>query len=189
VIGTLSHLVVLQLIDESGLTNQVSASLQDNPSPTEVGISNFRPNIVVQGVDGPHAEDSWRDISVQGLGGSCLHFAVTGPCARCSMINVNSKTGAIDGNALQTLAKYRRGKGYNASGNTSSDGDSGPSATTANSRAINFGQFLSYDHQKELSNLNSEGQLEGGQEVTRIVQGHFCRRLVLEVGNLVRPNF
>lgn len=53
----------------------------------KVSIERFRPNIVVSGVGG-FAEDSWKDFELGGL-----QFEVSKPCIRCSIINVDPKTG------------------------------------------------------------------------------------------------
>ena len=70
-----------------------------------VGMERFRPNVVVEGVDAPFAEDGWRDVS---LGSAALR--VVKPCARCVLTTVDPATGRASarGEPLRTLAMYRR---------------------------------------------------------------------------------
>jgi uncharacterized protein YcbX len=77
----------------------------------ELQVSRFRPNILVRGVNRSHAEDEWRSIDFLTCREDTLPMLtmnVIGPCSRCKMININQKTGIIDGRYLQTLAEYRK---------------------------------------------------------------------------------
>lgn len=88
--------------------------------PPAVSVEHFRPNIVVAG--GPaHMEDQWQAI----LFGS-MRLLCKGPCGRCSMVNIDPKTGAIDARTLQTLSGYRR-----------------------DHARIFFGQFFGYDERSQ----------------------------------------
>lgn len=76
--------------------------------------ANFRPNFVVAGC-APHCEDAWRTVSLQSRALNKTHepneeleLEVTGPCQRCSVININGITGEVDTRALASLAGYRR---------------------------------------------------------------------------------
>lgn len=80
----------------------------------KVDISNFRPNIVVTGASA-HEEDEWESLScsrkpdtLSEISGDCIDLRITGPCARCCVINVDGTTGIMDGRALNSLATYRR---------------------------------------------------------------------------------
>jgi len=70
----------------------------------EVPVNRFRPNIVVRGCEGPHAEDGWRQIRI----GNAMLQAV-GPCARCSIVEVDQKAAATDRSfsVFGVLAGYR----------------------------------------------------------------------------------
>jgi hypothetical protein len=70
------------------------------------------------------------------------------------MIDVNSIKGVIDGKALQTLARYRRGSMLSSDSKTS--------------RAINFGQFLTLAG--DGNNENSKQYLEVGSRVIPTLQ-------------------
>ena len=67
--------------------------------------ANFRANLVVEG-SSSHAEDNWASVAV-------CHaiLKVDKPCARCSVVNVDGRTGTIDGATLRTLSSYRRDRG------------------------------------------------------------------------------
>ena len=116
-------------------------------------MENFRPNLVVAG-GVAHQEDLWEAVELQldggdtGIGGSAsmLRLKVTGPCARCSMVNIDhhqqdhqqqqrgrgetdgakpqarASADAVVAPVLKTLASYRRDKSN-----------------------IYFGQFLAFD--------------------------------------------
>jgi uncharacterized protein YcbX len=67
-------------------------------------ISRFRPNIVIDGPEGPHAEDGARDLVIGGAGLAFAKLAV-----RCVVTTVDQDTGAKAGpEPLRTLAAYRR---------------------------------------------------------------------------------
>lgn len=106
-----------------------------------VTLENFRPNLVVDG-GVAHQEDLWEKVELllepnakeeeeeKGDEGRGIRLQVTGPCARCSMVNVDHRA-AKDGGGdettamapvLKTLASYRRDKSN-----------------------IYFGQFLAFD--------------------------------------------
>ncbi|CAM9460940.1 unnamed protein product [Ectocarpus sp. 13 AM-2016] len=88
-------------------------------SQAQVTTAHFRPNFVVDGVRA-HEEDGWKSVRI----GKALRLRVTGPCSRCSMINIDPENGDTSGVALRVLAAYRRER--------------------AN---ILFGQFLALDRQ------------------------------------------
>ncbi len=96
----------------------------------------FRPNIVVQVPNGRVAsnpEDSWKRVVFPIHG---LQFDVTGPCARCSMVDVDPTSGTKGGKTLKALAQYRRDKGR-----------------------INFGVFLSCNVNKKGDSVISAGEI------------------------------
>ena len=69
----------------------------------------FRPNIVVAGFKA-HSEDSWHCLNLLGADDPrpTIELMSCGPCARCTMVNVDASTGT-KGSAepLRTLAQYR----------------------------------------------------------------------------------
>ena len=67
-----------------------------------VDMNRFRPNIVVTGCD-PHAEDTWKALTVGDVAMSGVK-----PCARCTVIGVEQKTGERGNQPTAVLAEYRR---------------------------------------------------------------------------------
>ena len=67
----------------------------------EVPMNRFRPNLVVTGC-GPHAEDTWREITIGEVA-----FRVAKPCDRCVLTTVDQQTGVPGKEPLATLATYR----------------------------------------------------------------------------------
>lgn len=86
-----------------------------------IKVENFRPNLVVTGGTGqPHQEDAWKRLRV-GVRATAeqeaeeaiseaeeMELQVTGPCSRCSMVNVDGTSGSMDCRAFQALATYRK---------------------------------------------------------------------------------
>jgi uncharacterized protein YcbX len=96
----------------------------------ELEISRFRPNIVIAGgVAGAEEEDRWAQVVFRPSSAAlsdpgsppALPLAVTGPCSRCKMVNINQSTGVVDARYLQTLSEYRK-----------------------SACRVNFGQFLAF---------------------------------------------
>jgi molybdenum cofactor sulfurtransferase len=93
-----------------------------------ISVNNFRPNFVMNsGGSIPHQEDFLHSFDIisnnennnenknnnnnNNENSSILSFNSVGPCTRCTMVNVNFKTGKRDNNELnilKTLGKYRR---------------------------------------------------------------------------------
>lgn len=68
-------------------------------------MQRFRPNLVVQGVDAPHAEDGWTRLRI-----GDIEFDAVKPCTRCVFTTVDPARGEFDpsGEPLRTLKTYRR---------------------------------------------------------------------------------
>ena len=98
---TFSNEAPLLVVNESSVAMHLS-HMGGAGSNTTV---NFRPNFVLRGCE-PFCEDKWASIDV-----GSITFTVAGPCQRCSVINVNGSTGAVDGRALASLAEFRRSRG------------------------------------------------------------------------------
>ena len=80
----------------------------------------------------PHDEDNWKKIIISATISRFnnnddnpiqLEFLVTGPCARCTVINVNPENGTKSPQTLKTLSTYRKDEKNN----------------------ILFGQYLAYE--------------------------------------------
>ena len=114
------------------LVSRESISHLDQLLENKGTTGNFRANLIVQGASA-HAEDRWDTLQTE----NGLKFEITRPCARCSVVNVDGKTGSIDGSTLKTLATYRRDSGQ-----------------------IYFGQFLRIQSFPELSIMQGNLQVE-----------------------------
>lgn len=93
------------LISRQSITslNKVLASVSGSGSSMQVDEDAFRANFVVDGCVEPFVEDQWRRLRI----GDAL-FDVSGPCSRCSVINMDQRTGAFDRRPLQALSSFRR---------------------------------------------------------------------------------
>jgi len=71
-----------------------------------VGLERFRANLVIEGA-APFDEDQWREIVV-GDGTDAIAIDIVKPCARCSIISVDPRTGVQGIEPTRTLAAFRR---------------------------------------------------------------------------------
>lgn len=69
-----------------------------------VPMDRFRPNLVVEGVGAPHAEDGWKRFRV----GRDVVIRTAGNCSRCIVPTIDQLTGDRGVEPLRTLAGYRR---------------------------------------------------------------------------------
>lgn len=77
------------------------------PSLTPIPMTRFRPNLVVGGVPGAHAEDGWRRLR-----SGDVEIRLVKPCARCAVTTVDPATGRFAGpEPLRALADYRQREG------------------------------------------------------------------------------
>lgn len=123
-----------------------------------IKVENFRPNLLVTGGSGaPHQEDTWKTITLQGMKRPAsedeattsnsssasvvsLPLQITGPCSRCSMVNVDGSSGSMDCRAFQALSTYRK------------DGSS-----------VYFGQFCALPAELELTHDSNIEQMQGNK--------------------------
>jgi uncharacterized protein YcbX len=83
-----------------------------------ISVENFRPNLVVGSLSGmpcadePHMEDGWKSLSLSLHGSSGtnvrINMQVVGPCSRCSMVDVNGRSGIMDCRVFEALKDYRK---------------------------------------------------------------------------------
>ena len=66
-----------------------------------VGMERFRPNLVIAGGEA-FQEDGWRTVHI-----GAARFDLVKPCARCTIITTDQRTGARDKEPLRTLATFR----------------------------------------------------------------------------------
>ena len=84
----------------------------ESQNEKKVTSRHFRPNFVVCAVGEqqsklPHAEDGWNHMNLQE---QKVGFDVVGHCARCSMVDIDPRSG-MKGHTLRALADYRRSNG------------------------------------------------------------------------------
>jgi len=100
--------------DEENEEDKDSLDTLNKPILQQQSINSllFRPNIVISGSI-PHEEDFWDEIQITPSNNNSSPsnvFKVEGPCARCSMININNSKNEISlqGTTLSSLAAYRK---------------------------------------------------------------------------------
>lgn len=74
-----------------------------------VGIERFRPNVVIDGIDGsldPHGEDYLDEVWIDTEQGR-VHLKLVKPCPRCPIPNVDPATGERGHEPGDTLSTYR----------------------------------------------------------------------------------
>lgn len=125
-------------MDNAGST--VGTSQTTHRRKRRVTVENFRPNLVVSSAF-PHAEDHWHSIQLPLFSSSALQpqsisspvekivnhavdtavdtrkvvsaeMLVTGPCARCTMVDVDSVSGRSECRVFEALGAYRRQRGH-----------------------------------------------------------------------------
>ncbi|KAL4161092.1 hypothetical protein PRNP1_001648 [Phytophthora ramorum] len=86
-----------------------NAVLRSVDSSMAVDEDVFRANLIVDGCAESFEEDQWRGVRIRGGGGAGdFDFDVSGPCSRCSVINLDQRTGQFNRRPLQVLSSYRR---------------------------------------------------------------------------------
>ena len=86
------------------LTTTASLAELNRRLAEPVPMERFRPNLVIDGIGQPFAEDGWRCVRVGGV-----VFRVVKPCIRCAVTTVDQQTGERMGTEpLRTLATFRR---------------------------------------------------------------------------------
>jgi uncharacterized protein YcbX len=89
------------------LNDWMSQSRQHPGQPSGPAVmSRFRPNVVVDGVDEPFAEDGWRRVRI-----GEVRFRQAEQCDRCMMTLIDPDTLAQGKEPLRSLALHRRREG------------------------------------------------------------------------------
>jgi uncharacterized protein YcbX len=83
------------------ITSEGSLEDLNGRAGERVGMSRFRPNIVIKGA-APYAEDTWKRIRV-----GEVEIDIVKPCSRCAITTVDVPTAKRGKEPLATLAKYR----------------------------------------------------------------------------------
>lgn len=94
----------ISFVDGDPLSLVSEASLEDlnGRLGVQVDLRRFRFNLVVGGCEA-YAEDAWGTLEIGGL-----RLERLGPCARCTVVNVDPDAGTHGREPLKTLARYRR---------------------------------------------------------------------------------
>jgi uncharacterized protein YcbX len=122
----------------------------------QVKAENFRPNLIVSGVTNalvPHSEDQWKDLLIPLNSSSTQEeeeeeefvntkFKISGPCSRCSMVNVNGQRGIMDCRVFEALSEYRK---YGSS--------------------VYFGQFVTLENEVYRNSNSIVGIMKIGAEI------------------------
>ncbi|MGP3929965.1 MOSC domain-containing protein [Nonomuraea sp. KM88] len=74
--------------------------------PAPLPMRRFRPNVVIDGVDTPFAEDGWKRLRIGDVG-----FRVTKGCDRCVLTTIDTATYTKGKEPLRTLARHRKWDG------------------------------------------------------------------------------
>ena len=102
------------LVVTSGAIAQLNGVLRD-AGGSAVGARHFRPNIVLSDADADADEARWGRLVL--YGGVAL--SVAAPCARCSVVELDPRSGSRRGDVLRAIAR-RRGACAAAAGRPSS---------------------------------------------------------------------
>ena len=94
----------LLVLSEASL-EELNRRLQAAGHP-RVGLERFRPNLVLAGVDTPHGEDSISRLHVETAEGP-VEIALTKPCPRCPIPDVDPATGERQPHISDILRGYR----------------------------------------------------------------------------------
>lgn len=71
-----------------------------------VTMARFRPNLVLEGLDGPHAEDGIDTLTIEADPAPVV-LKLVKPCSRCTIPDVDPETAATGGTVGATLGTYR----------------------------------------------------------------------------------
>ncbi|EEY68134.1 molybdenum cofactor sulfurase, putative [Phytophthora infestans T30-4] len=80
-----------------------NAVLGSVDSSMSINEDAFRANLIVDGCTESFEEDKWMHLRI-----GSTDFDVSGPCRRCSVINLDPHTGAFRRQPLQVLSSFRR---------------------------------------------------------------------------------
>ncbi|TMR91173.1 MOSC domain-containing protein [Nonomuraea basaltis] len=74
--------------------------------PEPLPMHRFRPNVVVDGIGTPFAEDEWKRVRI-----GEVYFRVSKGCARCVLTTIDTATYTKGKEPIRTLARHRRWDG------------------------------------------------------------------------------
>ncbi|MGP3956541.1 MOSC domain-containing protein [Nonomuraea sp. 3N208] len=74
--------------------------------PAPLPMHRFRPNVVIDRVDAPFAEDQWKRVRI-----GAVDFRVTKGCDRCVLTTIDTATYTKGKEPIRTLSKHRKWDG------------------------------------------------------------------------------
>jgi len=78
------------------------AAGRGDPAPSDLEMTRFRPNLVVEGPDEPFAEDSWSKVRI-----GRVEFRFAEMCSRCVLTTIDPSTCQRGKEPLRSLARHR----------------------------------------------------------------------------------
>lgn len=94
-------LLVLSRASLQGLNQRLTAA-----GHPPVAMERFRPNLVLEGLDEPHAEDHLHELNIATDDGPVI-IRLTKPCPRCSIPDIDPATAERQGHVGDLLRTYR----------------------------------------------------------------------------------
>ncbi|XP_072032466.1 mitochondrial amidoxime reducing component 2-like isoform X2 [Amphiura filiformis] len=94
---------IFQDLAQYHLFTLASLDKLNNKLENKVGVRNFRPNFVVEGVQEGFEEDNWRYVRI----GDNVILRMTHLCGRCKQTTVDPETGVVNEEPLKTLKGFR----------------------------------------------------------------------------------
>jgi len=88
------------------LNEWMDQSRDPEQSPQPAVMARFRPNVVIEGIDQPFAEDGWTRVQI-----GEVRFRQAEQCDRCMMTLIDPDTLAQGKEPLRSLARHRRRDG------------------------------------------------------------------------------
>jgi uncharacterized protein len=82
------------------------AGARNEPPPSQLSMTRFRPSVVIDGPDLPFAEDGWTTVRIGNV-----EFRFGEHCDRCVLTTIDPETRVAGKEPLRTLVKHRRWAG------------------------------------------------------------------------------
>jgi hypothetical protein len=76
-----------------------------------VTMERFRPNIIVENISKPFAEDDWKEICFIGEKSQPINMKIVKPCARCTIPTIDPSKGVFDTDKepMNSMKSFRQG--------------------------------------------------------------------------------
>lgn len=80
--------------------------VREGDNPEQLVMERFRPNVVIDGIDEPFAEDGWRAFRI-----GDVRYRFAEHCDRCVVTNIDPRTLKHGKEPIRTLARHRKWDG------------------------------------------------------------------------------